>query len=195
MLNLFKQIKARLLKKWAAEILEENVILKSANRKLNVEIKSLLNKRFYGSNVILSKSMVKVLFEILPTVNENRHKFSDLTFLKSIRGSYYDFRGKLQIIQLIGLIPLEEKNEEGDPRFKNEVTGLKFRSSELGIDFELLFLLRNNLGTTMHGTNLEIQTYVWDLASSRIQIVSDQSLDMMKEFVMSADRTLKEMSC
>lgn len=153
-------------KKRARKVLSEEI------EELNNNVKYYQEKYLGKQNIILSKSIVYSLIDMLPSANEAFHSpmvLKKCSVNNRINTNNFEFR----VIE-----------------FYPEVS-ISIKILPLNIVVNIIHR-KDNMSANIMGVNVNVDSFVWDFGASGIRIISDEEFNMLCNFTVSSHKVANE---
>ena len=144
-------------------------LLSDELKKLNDDLQYYKEKWLGRQDIVLSETIVSMIFKFLPSPNECVNNLSIIEKNSKMNCGTFEF-------QIVSFFP-------GD--------SIKIKIVPLNITISIVHR-KDSIRSNMYGLNYDITTYCWDFAASGIRVIGDEEFKIMVDFVVSGNKVAQE---
>ena len=144
-------------------------LLSDELKKLNDDLQYYKEKWLGRQDIVLSKTIVSMIFKFLPSPNECVNNLSIIEKNSKMNCGTFEF-------QIVSFFP-------GD--------SIKIKIVPLNITISIVHR-KDSIRSNMYGLNYDVTTYCWDFAASGIRVIGDEEFKIMVDFVVSGNKVAQE---
>ena len=144
-------------------------LLSDELKKLNDDLQYYKEKWLGRQDIVLSETIVSMIFKFLPSPNECVNNLSIIEKNSKMNCGTFEF-------QIVSFFP-------GD--------SIKIKIVPLNITISIVHR-KDSIRSNMYGLNYDITTYCWDFAASGIRVIGDEEFKIMVDFVASGNKVAQE---
>ena len=144
-------------------------LLNDELKKLNDDLQYYKEKWLGKQDIVLSETMVSMIFKFLPSPNECANNLSIIEKNSKMNCGTFEF-------QIVSFFP-------GD--------SIRIKIVPLNITISIVHR-KDSIRSNMYGLNYDITTYCWDFAASGIRVIGDEEFKIMVDFVVSGNKVAQE---
>ena len=144
-------------------------LLSDELKKLNDDLQYYKEKWLGRQDIVLSETIVSMIFKFLPSPNECVNNLSIIEKNSKMNCDTFEF-------QIVSFFP-------GD--------SIKIKIVPLNITISIVHR-KDSIRSNMYGLNYDITTYCWDFAASGIRVIGDEEFKIMVDFVASGNKVAQE---
>ena len=144
-------------------------LLSDELKKLNDDLQYYKEKWLGRQDIVLSETIVSMIFKFLPSPNECANNLSIIEKNSKMNCGTFEF-------QIVSFFP-------GD--------SIKIKIVPLNITISIVHR-KDSIRSNMYGLNYDITTYCWDFAASGIRVIGDKEFKTMVDFVVSGNKVAQE---
>ena len=144
-------------------------LLSDELKKLNDDLQYYKEKWLGRQDIVLSETIVSMIFKFLPSPNECANNLSIIEKNSKMNCGTFEF-------QIVSFFP-------GD--------SIKIKIVPLNITISIVHR-KDSIRSNMYGLNYDITTYCWDFAASGIRVIGDEEFKIMVDFVASGNKVAQE---
>ena len=144
-------------------------LLSDELKKLNDDLQYYKEKWLGRQDIVLSETIVSMIFKFLPSPNECVNNLSIIEKNSKMNCGTFEF-------QIVSFFP-------GD--------SIKIKIVPLNITISIVHR-KDSIRSNMYGLNYDVTTYCWDFAASGIRVIGDEEFKIMVDFVVSGNKVAQE---
>ena len=144
-------------------------LLSDELKKLNDDLQYYKEKWLGRQDIVLSKTIVSMIFKFLPSPNECVNNLSIIEKNSKMNCGTFEF-------QIVSFFP-------GD--------SIRIKIVPLNITISIVHR-KDSIKSNMYGLNYDITTYCWDFAASGIRVIGDEEFKIMVDFAFSGNKVAQE---
>ena len=144
-------------------------LLSDELKKLNDDLQYYKEKWLGRQDIVLSETIVSMIFKFLPSPNECVNNLSIIEKNSKMNCGTFEF-------QIVSFFP-------GD--------SIRIKIVPLNITISIVHR-KDSIRSNMYGLNYDITTYCWDFAASGIRVIGDEEFKIMVDFVVSGNKVAQE---
>lgn len=144
-------------------------LLSDELKKLNDDLQYYKEKWLGRQDIVLSETIVSMIFKFLPSPNECANNLSIIEKNSKMNCGTFEF-------QIVSFFP-------GD--------SIRIKIVPLNITISIVHR-KDSIRSNMYGLNYDITTYCWDFAASGIRVIGDEEFKIMVDFVVSGNKVAQE---
>ena len=144
-------------------------LLSDELKKLNDDLQYYKEKWLGRQDVVLSETIVSMIFKFLPSPNECANNLSIIEKNSKMNCGTFEF-------QIVSFFP-------GD--------SIRIKIVPLNITISIVHR-KDSIKSNMYGLNYDITTYCWDFAASGIRVIGDKEFKIMVDFLVSGNKVAQE---
>ena len=144
-------------------------LLSDELKKLNDDLQYYKEKWLGKQDIVLSETIVSMIFKFLPSPNECANNLSIIEKNSKMNCGTFEF-------QIVSFFP-------GD--------SIRIKIVPLNITISIVHR-KDSIKSNMYGLNYDITTYCWDFAASGIRVIGDEEFKIMVDFVVSGNKVAQE---
>ena len=144
-------------------------LLSDELKKLNDDLQYYKEKWLGRQDIVLSETIVSMIFKFLPSPNECVNNLSIIEKNSKMNCGTFEF-------QIVSFFP-------GD--------SIRIKIVPLNITISIVHR-KDSMRSNMYGLNYDITTYCWDFAASGIRVIGDEEFKIMVDFVVSGNKVAQE---
>ena len=144
-------------------------LLSDELKKLNDDLQYYKEKWLGRQDIVLSETIVSMIFKFLPSPNECANNLSIIEKNSKMNCGTFEF-------QIVSFFP-------GD--------SIKIKIVPLNITISIVHR-KDSIRSNMYGLNYDVTTYCWDFAASGIRVIGDEEFKIMVDFVVSGNKVAQE---
>ena len=144
-------------------------LLSDELKKLNDDLQYYKEKWLGRQDIVLSETIVSMIFKFLPSPNECVNNLSIIEKNSKMNCDTFE-------LQIVSFFP-------GD--------SIKIKIVPLNITISIVHR-KDSIRSNMYGLNYDITTYCWDFAASGIRVIGDEEFKIMVDFVVSGNKVAQE---
>ena len=144
-------------------------LLSDELKKLNDDLQYYKEKWLGRQDIVLSKTIVSMIFKFLPSPNECVNNLSIIEKNSKMNCGTFEF-------QIVSFFP-------GD--------SIRIKIVPLNITISIVHR-KDSIKSNMYGLNYDITTYCWDFAASGIRVIGDEEFKIMVDVVVSGNKVAQE---
>ena len=144
-------------------------LLSDELKKLNDDLQYYKEKWLGKQDIVLSETIVSMIFKFLPSPNECANNLSIIEKNSKMNCGTFEF-------QIVSFFP-------GD--------SIRIKIVPLNITISIVHR-KDSIKSNMYGLNYDITTYCWDFAASGIRVIGDKEFKIMVDFVVSGNKVAQE---
>ena len=144
-------------------------LLSDELKKLNDDLQYYKEKWLGRQDIVLSETIVSMIFKFLPSPNECANNLSIIEKNSKMNCGTFEF-------QIVSFFP-------GD--------SIRIKIVPLNITISIVHR-KDSIKSNMYGLNYDITTYCWDFAASGIRVIGDEEFKIMVDFLVSGNKVAQE---
>ena len=144
-------------------------LLSDELKKLNDDLQYYKEKWLGRQDIVLSETIVSMIFKFLPSPNECVNNLSIIEKNSKMNCGTFEF-------QIVSFFP-------GD--------SIRIKIVPLNITISIVHR-KDSIRSNMYGLNYDVTTYCWDFAASGIRVIGDEEFKIMVDFVVSGNKVAQE---
>ena len=144
-------------------------LLNDELKKLNDDLQYYKEKWLGKQDIVLSETIVSMIFKFLPSPNECANNLSIIEKNSKMNCGAFEF-------QIVSFFP-------GD--------SIRIKIVPLNITISIVHR-KDSIRFNMYGLNYDITTYCWDFAASGIRVIGDEEFKIMVDFAVSGNKVAQE---
>lgn len=144
-------------------------LLSDELKKLNDDLQYYKEKWLGRQDIVLSETIVSMIFKFLPSPNECANNLSIIEKNSKMNCGTFE-------LQIVSFFP-------GD--------SIRIKIVPLNITISIVHR-KDSIKSNMYGLNYDITTYCWDFAASGIRVIGDEEFKIMVDFLVSGNKVAQE---